>query len=130
MAYEFMKREATTVNDDGLRLALALKFWQIEADHDRKAMFWGVIPGLRSKLHESLSDAIRHATVGGGGADREPAYHEPLRKRFAPLAARPIDTDDDLLEVAQEYVHTVAEALAHPQEILEEDVEDMWEKHG
>ncbi len=130
MAYEFMRREATTVNDDGLQLALALKFYALETDHDRKAMFWGVIPTLRSRLHASLSDAIQHATVGGGGADREPAYHEPLRKRFAPLAARPIDRDDDLLEVAQEYVHTVAEALAHPQEILEEDVEDMWEKHG
>jgi hypothetical protein len=130
MAYEFMRRQAITVNDEGLQLALALKFWQMESDHDRKAMFWSVLPGLRSKLHESLRDAIQHATVGGGGADREPAYHEPLRKRFAPLAGRAIDSDTDLLEVAQEYVHIVAEALAHPQEILQEDVEDMWEKHG
>jgi hypothetical protein len=130
MCYEFMRREATNVNDDGLHLALALKFWEIEPDHDRKAMFWSVIPGLRSNLRASLADALQHATVGGGGGDREPAYHEPLRKRFAPLATRTTDSDVDLLEVAQEYVHTVAEALAHPDEILEEDVKDMWEKHG
>ena len=72
MAYEFMRREAMTVNDDGLQLALALKFYALETDHDRKAMFWGVIPGLRSKLHASLSDAVQHATVGGEAGTANP----------------------------------------------------------
>jgi hypothetical protein len=130
MCYHAMRRQATDINDEGLRLALALQMYALESDNDRKAMFWAVIPTLRMQLLESLRVAIPRATVEAGARDQDPGAHEPLRRRFGPLAKHPLDTDVEILEAAEEYVHTAAEALAHPQEILDEDVKDTWEKHG
>jgi hypothetical protein len=128
--YQFMRSEATDVNDDALRLAMALQLSTYEPDPYRRVLFRNAADTYRRNLSSKLSEAIRHATVEEGARDKDPASHEPLRKRFLALAKRPRGSDIELLEVAKDYVHTVAEALAHPEEILNEEVEYVWEHYG
>jgi hypothetical protein len=128
--YRFMRSEAAEVNDDALRLAIALQLSTYEPDPSRRALFKKVADLFRGRLISNLSEAKRHATSERGARDKDPASHEPLRKRFLPLTKRPMRTDIELLEVAKEYVHIVAEALAHPEEILNEEVEYVWEHYG
>jgi hypothetical protein len=128
--YPFMRRQATDVNDDALRLAIALQMATYEPDPHRRALFKQAADTFRSRLSFDLADAIRSATVVAGARDKDPAAHDPLLRRFLPLAKKPRATDLDMLTVAKDYVHTVAEALAHPQEILDEEVDYVWKHYG
>ena len=128
--YLYMSDEARSVNDGALRLAIALQLSTHEPDPGRRAYFKRAADLNRGSLVRKLADALRHATDEKGARDRDPASHEPLRKRFLPLLSRPTRSDVELLEMAEQYVHIVAEALAHQQEILDEEVEYVWEHYG
>ncbi len=128
--YSYMRDEAGSVNDEALRLAIALQLSTYEPDPYRRAYFKRAADLSRGRLVEKLAFALRHATDEEGARDKDPASHEPLRKRFLGLLSRPTRSDVELLEVAQQYVHIVAEALAHQQEILDEEVTYVWEHYG
>lgn len=128
--YRYMRDEAADVNDDALRLAMALQLYTYEPDPNRRVLFKEAADTFRRELFWNLSEAKRHATVEEGARDKDPASHEPLRQRFLPLANRSMKSDLELLEVAKEYVHIVAEALAHPEDILNEEVKYVWEHYG
>jgi hypothetical protein len=127
MCYRYMRREATSVNDEALRLAMALQLSASESDPVRRAYLRRAADDSRANLAFLLINALHDATNESDAQDKYPASHAPLRKRFLPLLSRPRRESFELLQVAEQYVHIVAEALAHQQEIFEEDVRDMWE---
>lgn len=131
--YQYMRDEAMTVNDDALHLAMALQLFTYEQDSEQKGAFKEAVDTFRQRLFWDLSEARRHAMDEEGAEDKDPASHEPLRQRFLSLAKWPVEpdiADVSLLEEAQEYVHLVAEALAHQEEILNEEVNYVWEHYG
>jgi ribosomal protein L17 len=128
--YAYMRGAATDINDNALRLAIAIQLSTYEPDPHRAALFKGTAVTLRARLSWELAQAKRRALVEAGARDKDPASHDPLRRRFLPIEKMPVRTDIELLNLAREYVHIVAEALAHPQEILDEEVEYVWEHYG
>ena len=128
--YAYMRRAASDINDNALRLAIAIQLSTYEPDPHRAALFRGAAGTLRARLSWDLAQAKRRALDEHGARDKDPSSHDPLRRRFLPIEKMPVRTDIELLTVAREYVHIVAEALAHPQEILDEEVEYVWEHYG
>jgi hypothetical protein len=128
--YQAMQQDAAYINDQALGLAIALQTANYETDSVRKNLFKTAADSYRGRLRSAMIQAIKSATVMKGARDKDPASHDPLLRRFGPLAGRRMDTDELLLSLARDYVQTVVESLAHPEEILNEDVEYVWEHYG
>lgn len=89
------------------------------------------IPGLQARLAQLLAAYLMRATGTPTSADPHAPSHQgpPLINRFKPLVGRPMNTVEEVLQVAEGFIKTVTRCFAEKDKIAKE-VMNWWIEIG
>jgi len=125
-----MRETAKYVVATSTRLAIATEMELYETNPEKKKELNRQASALRWNLVDFfLRPYLKRATVSYGASNKDPAAYGPtLIDRFKPLAERKMDTDEQSLQVAAEFIQVVAKCFAEPDKILNEAATWAWKR--
>jgi hypothetical protein len=131
ICYADMQKNARFVHDTALRAAIATDMVLHETDPARNAEFARAAEGLKWNLREQfLLPYIKRATTWRGAGNADTGSYEPLRRRFLPLADRPVDTDEQLFQLSVDFLEIVAKCIVDAEQIFRETANWHWKHRG
>lgn len=128
MAYDDMKTHAREVHGEATRLAVMLEMGSSFSDPDQVAELHNRIVTFTHILASSIRSYVERTQVPG--RDRDPGTWKAFRTRFKPLVGVKLDTPDDVLLAAEQFLLIVVSCFENAGQVLEESVAQSLEEHG
>jgi hypothetical protein len=132
-AYETMQRRGKEVHAYAMRFAAARDLADAETadyrrdEYMRNAEVYHSI--LKGEVTQFLDILTKPASDYIGAAHR-PGSFDSIRRRFEPLAGRPMETQEQTLDVAAELIRTLVDCFTHADKVFQEEFDAGWEEHA
>jgi hypothetical protein len=123
-----MKTHARELHGEATRLAVTLEMGSSFSDPDQIAELHKRIVAFTHILASSIRSYVERTQAPG--RDQDPGTWKAFRTRFKPLVGVKLDTEDDVLLAAEQFLVIVVSCFENAGQVLEESVEHSVEEHG
>lgn len=132
-AYETMQRRGKEVHAWAMRFAAARDLADAETSPYRRDEYLRNADIYHSILKGEVKHFLDQLTIPASdyvGAARRPGSFDSIRRRFEPLGGRPMDTQEETLDLAADLIKTLVDCFTHADTIFKETFDEAWEEHA